>query len=61
MGNCAGAAIAIVLIVIALCPPALYMLATGLQKLVWRIVAHADAVGEYADAYRRHYQRRSES
>lgn len=43
----------------AACPPLVHLLAAGLQRIVWALRAHADATGEYADAYRRHYNRRA--
>jgi hypothetical protein len=49
------------LLLLSACPPLIYLVAGGLQKVVWALRAHADATGEYVDAFRRQYQRRAES
>lgn len=50
--------IIIAMLTLAACPPLVLMLARGLERIAWALRAHAYATGEYADAWRRHYERR---
>ena len=55
--------IILALIALAAAPPLVYVAANAIERaarLVVRILrCHADACGEYYDAFRRHYQRRT--
>jgi hypothetical protein len=59
MAEIASAMLVLVVLAVGLCPPLVHLIATGLERVVWALRAHADALGEYADAYVRHYARRA--